>query len=234
MCNRDSDSWEIRQRWEENVKAEIHFWDMYFHYHGLRWNFDYRRRLDPDLQLQNRPAELLKEKNSSILDVGSGPLTYLGKKLGERDVSIIAVDPLADEYEAILKKYGIISLVRTIRLEAENLTDTFCPDTFDLVYTRNCIDHTYNPERAILQMISVVKRNSYVLMEHKPNEGENENYQGLHQWNFSMNSDGEFTIASKKSSINFTRKYSSISKINCEMIYEEGEGDMLITRVVKK
>jgi len=61
-------------------------------------------------------------------------------------------------------------LVRTIRLEAENLTDTFCPDTFDLVYARNCIDHTYNPERAILQMISVVKRNRYVLMEHKPND----------------------------------------------------------------
>lgn len=194
----------------------------------------YKRRLDPELQLQNRPAELFKETDSSILDVGSGPLTYLGKKLGEKDVSIIAVDPLAEKYDIILKKYGIIPLVRTIKLEAENLTDTYSPDTFDLVFARNCIDHTYNPEKAILQMISVVKRNRFVLMEHKPNEGENENYQGLHQWNFSINSDGEFIIASKYSRINFTRKYLSICKINCELVCEEGEGDMLITRILKK
>jgi len=234
MCKRDSDSWKIHQNWKENVRAEIHFWDMYFHYHVLRWNSDYKRRLDPDLQLQARPAELLKETDSSIMDVGSGPLTYLGKKLGEKDVPIIAVDPLADEYDAILKKFGIIPLVRTNKLEAENLTDTYVPDTFDLVFARNSIDHTYNPERAILQMISVVKRDKHVLMEHKPNEGENENYQGLHQWNFSMNSDGEFIIASKYSSINFTRKYLSICKMNCEMVYEEGEGDMLIIRIFKK
>ena len=87
----------------------------------------------------------------------------------------------AHHNDKILKKHGIQPLVRTRKLAAEELTKAFPVNTYDLVFARNCIGHSYNPERAILEMINVVKRGRYVLLEHLPNEGKSENYQGLHQ-----------------------------------------------------
>ena len=42
---------------------------------------NYGKRFDPDLPLQPRPTDLLPPQTEvHILDVGAGPLTYLGKK----------------------------------------------------------------------------------------------------------------------------------------------------------
>jgi len=84
-------------------------------------------------------------------------LTFLGKIYKGKRVTITAVDPLSDEYDRILDKNQIQPLVRTQKLAAENLTKRFPSSNFDLVFARNSIDHAYKPERAILQMINVVK-----------------------------------------------------------------------------
>jgi SAM-dependent methyltransferase len=169
-----------------------------------------------------------------ILDVGAGPLTYLGKKYEGKHVNITAVDPLSDEYDRILDKYQIQPLVRTQKLAAEDLTKRFPSGTFDLVFARNCIDHAYNPKRAILQMIEVVKSGRYVLLEHRPNEAENENYSGLHQWNFSLSTNGDFLISSKFEKVNMTKKCLELCTITCEMVNEGRDGDWLITRIQKR
>jgi SAM-dependent methyltransferase len=224
-----------KSRWKAGIKSEIQYWDAYFRTQGLQWTDTYKLRFNPDLPLQPRPASLLPSQSEiHILDVGAGPLTWLGKKHEGENVNITAVDPLADEYDKILAKYHIEPLVRTRKLTAENLTKKFSSDTFGLVFARNCIDHSYNPETAILQMIDVTKSGGYVLLEHRPNEAENENYQGLHQWNFSMSSEGDFLVSSKSDTVNMTRKYAEICTMTSEIVYEFGEVDWLIVKIQKK
>jgi len=170
-----------------------------------------------------------REGECLILDVGAGPFTFLGKKCPGLGFKIIAVDPLADEYDRILDKYSVSPIVRTEKLEAEKLTSRYAPDSFDLVYARNCIDHAYSPERAILEMVSVVKRDQYVYLVHRPNEAENEGYAGLHQWNFSADQ-GDFVIRSKRDKVNMTQKYKSICVIEC---FCEAESEWLIVTIRK-
>lgn len=129
-----------------------------------------------------------------------------------------------------MAKYSITPLVRTERLEAECLTTRFKENTFDLAFARNCLDHSYGPEKAILQ--KVVKSGRYVLLKHIPNEAERERYYGLHQWNFCEKS-GDFIVGSKWTSTNMTQKYKAICSIECS--YETSVSlKWLITRIRKK
>lgn len=222
-----------KQKWKSSIKYEVKFWDDYFRTKGLQWKDYYSLKLDPNLPLQPEIVELLPKGNKAIkiLDVGAGPLTYLGKKIEGRELLITVVDPLAKEYDKILKKYKVQPIIRTEKLDAEKLTKRFSPETFDLVFARNCIDHAYSPEKAILEMIAVVKTGDYVLMMHRLNEGEKENYRGLHQWNFSMTPIGDFCISSKNNTVNFSEKYKNICKISCTF---DPVNEWLITKILKK
>jgi hypothetical protein len=102
------------------------------------------------------------------------------------------------------------------------------------VFARNCIDHAYNPESSILQMVDVVKTGRYVLLEHRPNEAETEGYSGLHQWNFSSSLEGDFLISSRSETVNMTKKYADVMQTSCEMLDEAKEGSWLITRIQKR
>jgi len=224
-----------KSKWKAGFKSEIQFWDVWFCKRGLQWADQYRNSFNPDLPLQQRPAALLPSQTEiHILDVGAGPLTFLGKIYKGKLVNITAVDPLADEYDRIFDKNKIQPIVRTQKLAAEDLTKRFPSSKFDLVFARNSIDHAYNPERAILQMIDVVKSGRYVLLEHTPNEAENANYSGFHQWNFFMSANGNFIISSKFEKVNMTKKYAGLCTITCEIVNEGRHGDLLITRIQKK
>lgn len=224
-----------RSKWQAGLRSEERFWNAYFRTKGLQWADSYGRRFDPDLPLQPRPAALLPPQTEvHILDVGAGPLTYLGKKHEGKHINITAVDPLADEYNRMIDKYQIQPLVRTQKLAAEDLTKRFPSNTFDLVVARNCIDHAYDPERAILQMIDVVKSGRYVLLEHRPNAAEKVNYSGLHQWNFSLSANGDFLVSSKSEQVNLTKKYAEICRITCEIVDAGRDGDWLITILQKR
>jgi SAM-dependent methyltransferase len=218
-------------RWKFNISYEIRFWDKCIKTNGLIWPDEYKLRFNPLLPLQQEVAILLPKINEvRILDVGAGPFTYLGKVHQGIDLNITAIDPLADEYDRILKKYSKTPLIRTQKLNAENLSKKFQENSFDLVFARNCIDHAYSPETAILEMIKVVKKGRYVLLIHRPNEAENENWEGLHQWNFSEYK-GDFLISSKNLELNFTKKYIELCEIQCTF---DANDNMLHTKILKK
>jgi SAM-dependent methyltransferase len=224
-----------KSKWEASIRTEVAFWDDYFRTNGGQWADGLRSRLDPELPLQPRVGALIPaDMVPQILDVGAGPLTCLGKKHEGQKVDITAVDPLADEYDRILEKYNIHPPIRTSKLAAEVLTTRFSPNSFNLAYARNCLDHSYNPEKAILQLIEVVKPGRYVLLEHFQDQADHAEYAGLHQWNFRMSADGDFLICSKHKTVNMTRKYTSLCEIACEIINEGAEGDWLITRIRKR
>src|SRR6185312_774648 len=142
--------------WQAGIQHELQFWDEYIRTGGGPWADIYRFRIDPNGPLQPRPAALLPAKKCvKVLDVGAGPLTCLGKIHNGEKIDLAAVDPLAVGYNQILEKYSISPPVRTEEAAAEELAKKFPPNSFDLVYARNCIDHSYNPEVAVLQMIEV-------------------------------------------------------------------------------
>jgi SAM-dependent methyltransferase len=219
--------------WQREVPSEIAFWDDYIRTKGKSYGDTMLadHYLNPDLPLQDDVAELLPggEESYLLLDVGAGPFTFLGKRHERFQFKIIAVDPLADAYAQSMTKYSITPLVRTEKLEAECLTERFKENTFDLAFARNCLDHSYDPEKAIIQMLKVVKPNHYVLLKHIPNVAESERNWGLHQWNFREKS-GDFIIASKWRSVNMTQKYKRICSIEC--LYDDQK--WLITRIRKK
>ncbi len=218
-------------RWKWNIKSELHFWDIYFKTRGLDSPEDFKQRLDPSMRLQDELVPLLPKNQSEvrILDVGAGPLTYIGKQYPGYILKIEATDPLAPDYDVLLDRYKISPPVRTVSGDAEKLTASFPENTFDIVHARNCIDHAYSPENAVLEMIRVTKPGCYVLMQHAPNEAISQNWAGLHNWNFSAEN-GDFIISSKNSRINFTQKYKDICTIRTWL---NEAGDWLYTEIRK-
>lgn len=181
-------------RWPAAQKEEIDFWDKVLN--RELWPEVRDRHSDPNLPLQPYLIELLDNPPGSrveILDVGSGPLSFLGKKWEGRELHITAIDPNAGSYDALLLKYGIDPPVRARPGYAEELTSVVPASAFDLVHARNCIDHSKDPLRAIAEMVRAVKPGCYVFLNHKICEGRSELYTGPHQWNF-FPEDGHFFI----------------------------------------
>jgi SAM-dependent methyltransferase len=185
------------ERWAGGLDEETGYWFRY-HRDGAQgpWADDFAHRTNPKARLQPHVRRHIHARPGSdvrIPDVGSGPLTILGKRWWGRRVEIVAVDPLADRYAEAFERVGMKPLVRPVKGEAERLSDLFPPESFGLVHAQNCIDHGWDPLRAIKQMLGVVKPGGTVLLHHVIDEGEHMNYTGLHQWNFRAEN-GRFVI----------------------------------------
>jgi SAM-dependent methyltransferase len=178
--------------WHRRKKSEVDFWAGWLA--GApgteEWASDREARLAPETEitdplvreeLERHPGEAI-----SILDVGAGPVTKLGFTFPGKTLTIVAVDPLADEYERLLRDADLRPAVRTIRVAGEALLDHFGPGTFDIAYASNALDHSADPFRIISNMAAVVRPGGIVLLRHKQNEGESARYGGLHQWNFDV------------------------------------------------
>jgi|GEM_PF-2782893 len=179
--------------WKMNLHEEIHFWELIISgkHPNKEWVEDFRWRAKG---IDVVPPHLIKYVNKyrRILDVGSGPATVFGRIFNGQPIDVTAVDPLAEIYIQLCEKYGVSLAVKPIYGEAENLVN-FVDGKFDLVYSRNAIDHSYDPIKAIQSMIDVCSNGGLVFLENRINEGCAGEYQGLHQWNF-MPASGDLII----------------------------------------
>jgi SAM-dependent methyltransferase len=178
--------------WRTRRNSEVDFWAGWLA--GApgteEWASDRQSRLAPDTEitdplvrteLERSPAEEI-----SILDVGAGPMTKLGYRYPGKTLTIVPIDPLADEYERLLRDAGLDPPIRTIRVAGEALLEHFGSGRFDIAYASNSLDHSADPLRVISNMTAVVRTGGIVLLRHKRNEGESALYGGLHQWNFDV------------------------------------------------
>ena len=195
-----------RNLWTNKLPTELAFWEKWVATRGLSWPEEFRKRTDPNAEVEPSIAQFIESENDKLLDVGAGPLTVIGTRWKGHKMDVTAVDPLADAYNLLLDRYGITPPVRTQGVAAEELISRFTPNSFDLSYARNCLDHSYDPYMAIEQMLLVTKRGGKVVLVHEVNEGSNELYRGLHQWNFGE-LNGEFLVSAPgRDTVNVSRE----------------------------
>lgn len=202
---------------QAGLRHERGFWDNWFRTKGLHWPEEHTRRLNPNAPLSAQLCSLLAhlpQEKVIILDIGAGPFTELGKQHPSKELTIVATDVLAQEYDALLQKYAIQPPVRTMYADAERLNDIFVENAFDLCVARNCVDHMEHPLQAIQQMLRVVKPECYVVLSHAENEAEARNYRGLHQWNFTVEH-GNFMMKSASQCVNVSQAVQHAARVEC-------------------
>lgn len=223
----------VRDRRRAGWSDEIAFWDHWLTTRGFNWPEDYRRKTDPNARIVIPPRFLPPEATSlrrflprrrpriSILDVGSGPLSLVGTRLPGVDVELVPVDPLADEYNELLDRHGVSPPVRTRPCPAETVADVLGEARFDLVYCQNALDHTENALGGLEQMVRAVKPSRWVLLKHVIDEGEHEDYGGLHDWNFRIE-EGRFVIWNRETTINPDERLPLAAVVEPELVDEAG------------
>jgi SAM-dependent methyltransferase len=181
-----------RLLWRSRTKSEVEFWAGWLN--GApgteQWAADRLLRLDPETEIRDplvrKELERLGADTISILDVGAGPLTRLGYRFPGKTLEVVAVDPLAGEYDRLLREAGLVPPVRTIAVAGEELLEHFGSRRFDIAYATNALDHSADPLAIIENMVTLVRPGGAVLLRHKRNEGQSAGYGGLHQWNFDV------------------------------------------------
>lgn len=167
-------------RWRAGLGDELAYWRLVMETKGLEWPDDFRERLDPATPLQEHVRALLpRDGDVRILDVGAGPFTILGKVWPGRRVTITAIDPLALSYEQLVSEHGFVGPVTRLQANGEDVAQIFGPNSFDLAYARNSLDHAYDPVAAIEAMLVVAP---VVHLEHSSREATKQGHAGLHQW----------------------------------------------------
>jgi hypothetical protein len=118
--------------WREGLTEEIGFWKRVLP-DRVATDPGYRLRADPTAPMRDPLVKFLiaqiPEETVSIIDVGAGPLTALGKTYPGKTLRITATDPLADEYVRIMQEAGMEPPVRPIAFRAKDLLDRFRPST---------------------------------------------------------------------------------------------------------
>lgn len=220
-------------RWRSGSTFEVAHWDD-------EWLAAARRNglLDPESPLKDPLIAAVVDRVAPgkdvvrILDVGSGPLTPLGKVHPRRRIEITASDALAAEYDALLARAGVEPPVRTVYAEGEKLAEAFAGGQFDVVFCGNALDHHYDPMLALEQMLTVTAPAGAVVLSHFPDEGEHERYLGMHQWNISER-DGHMVIWNRGETHDVNERFAGRVAMTCEL-KDSGSGRPRVQAVLTK
>lgn len=194
--------WETRGR-----RSELQFWAAWLAgaAGAEEWAGDRERRFTPDAEVVDpvlrAEIERLGKSDISVLDVGAGPATKIGFRYPNKTLAIVAVDPLANEYAGLLEAAGLEPPVRTLPVAGEALLAHFGPRRFDIAYANNSLDHSVDPIGIITNMVGVVREGGSVILRHARNEGQEQRYEGLHQWNFDV-AEGDLIVWNTAATVN--------------------------------
>jgi hypothetical protein len=64
------------------------------------------------------------------------------------------------------------------------LTEKVGENVFEIAYSRNALDHSYDPLKCIQEMVRATKEGGHVILQVFEREGSRERWEGLHKWNF--------------------------------------------------
>ena len=119
-----------------------------------------------------------------VLDVGCGPLSPLAWGVDSKILDLTAVDPLADVYRFLLRAYRLDFPVTPVRCPVERLLSRFAPESFDVVYSRNALDHVEDADACIANICALLRKNGRFFFDGITREGTRQNWRGLHKHDF--------------------------------------------------
>jgi len=229
--------------WTGNLQYELYYW-----YTTLEEGLAMREpwllfHLSQETVLQPRLFEFLALQQHpgvggfDILDVGAGPLTVLGKRAASgAPLRIVAADPLACAYAAMLRQLGIDPPVPSVAVDAERLESRFRDATFHLVHSRNALDHAWDPIAAVWAMLRVVRPMGFIYLIHHRNEGFRQNYTMLHRWDFDIGgpTGGDFLIRSPQGAINMRLSISGLASVQAKILHEPPDDTEMIEVIIQR
>jgi SAM-dependent methyltransferase len=178
-------------RWASNLHEELEFWSYWAESNGSPNPAHHAERINPNTPIQSRVVAhglTLKKQHLDVLDVGSGPLTKVGHKSPENmSINVSTCDPLAPAYIEAFKRHGIKIPNPPNFALGEYLSSFYNYNSVDVITCNNALDHSFDPIRALNEMLRVVRVGGIIICSHKRNEGNNANYHGLHQFNIDTN-----------------------------------------------
>lgn len=184
--------------------------------HGYRES----KRLNKKVRKEIFPKELLsfvKKPKAKVLELGSGPLSDLAWGVEEGLIEVVAIDVLAKEYNEMLRNRKIDYPIRPTPGTGENLS--FEKKSFDIVYSRNALDHMIDPKRCVRNMVKVLKKNGFLYIRGNVKVGSKVHWRGLHQHDL---------VAARRHLIHYNqeRKQTNLtSDLGLNLIYKSKTGD---------
>jgi GT2 family glycosyltransferase/SAM-dependent methyltransferase len=172
----------------EGFADELDFWDLELGLRGLYPGAILDRSV-PERLHRGYPAEItpilekLAPSNGcppEVLDVGSGPVSMLSYGAYAGLINLTAVDPLADKYKELLRKYGHPLQHRLVQGYGEQLAEIFPKESFDLAWIHNALDHSQSPGEVIRQMTQLLKPGGFLIFQGWSREGTAAAFTGLH------------------------------------------------------
>jgi SAM-dependent methyltransferase len=175
-------------RWEH----EVSFWQNWFEECGGKYHEDYMIRTTKERRKEVFPEFLepfladLESKTKGqlkVLDVGSGPISVLawGHEIGL--FSLMCLDALGSEYDKLFKKHRISPPTPISNGYGEQIN---FEGEFDIVFTRNALDHCVSPKKVFRNMVRAVREGGYVIIGTAIDEGAAQNWSGGHQHSLNM------------------------------------------------
>lgn len=218
---------------EPNFPSEIFFWERWFLY-KVKFKKTLIKRSELTKESILFAIKNLKKKFNRIncIDVGCGPISqfYTEFFMNKPEIKIISVDPLAEFYEKLHKKYNSDYDIKCIAGFGETLAKKFPNDYFHLVYSRNAIDHSQSPVQFINNMYQILKTDGYMVLYGFINEGSKQNWLGLHKWDISVK-DGKLMLSDKKKTYD---NYNLIKNLNLKLVFLEINDDESHTIIYQK
>jgi SAM-dependent methyltransferase len=220
------------------LREETDYWRQWLSAGGGKYAAEYAYRFDPTAEVGD-PAlrEVLTDSpqhDISILDVGAGPASIVGCRFHGKVLTVVAVDPLANEYNRLLREIGVVAPTRTEFLDGERLVERFGPDHFDIAYSRNAVDHAVDPLLIVESMLAVVRQGGHIVLRHVRNEGVRQAYIQLHQWNFDER-DGQFVVWRLGHETNVGQALAGRAEVTCRReLHDKSGTEEWIVCVIRK
>ncbi len=190
------------KNYNDALCEEISFWDRELSLEGEYKDF-IMKRIDPVRRREEYPSGIFDRLTTildgrfpgsrpfKVIELGSGPLSTLAHGVDKGDIEVHAVDILADSYADLYKKYNLLDFpVKPVSGTGESLSEIFERASFHCAYVRNALDHTFDIVRSFNNLVSLVKKGGYIVLQHNVREGSGGNWKGIHGWDLDFNEHG--------------------------------------------
>lgn len=162
--------------------SELRFWEEYLQGRpACVGSAELRARAFPPSLLACLEALPCSRSRPRVLELGSGPVSLLAAGVENGWFDLVAVDPLAREYAAMMERHGLSFPVRPVTGTGESLPEVVAERSFDFAYSGNAIDHAVDPGLCVRNLARAVRSGGRLVLEGFCHEGTNAGWEGLHQ-----------------------------------------------------